>query len=258
MYTYKITLSYNGTNFSGWQIQPDTENTIQAHLKKVILAIINYQDMTMFAASRTDKGVHADGQVVKLKIPKDIDPYNLQRGLNTKLPQEIRVIECVYINDNFNPLQNIQSKVYHYYFSITHIKSAIVNQMALDLGETCRIDIDKMKEACKLITGTHNFEAFSVKGDRNNSIPKKIDFCSIEKMKLTPIHSELYYLKIEAAGFYKYMVRYLMGALIDYSTGKLTQEKLLDCLAGKSSEKPSLKASPHGLNLHKINYIEPL
>jgi tRNA pseudouridine38-40 synthase len=250
--TYKVILSYKGTKYSGWQFQTVNPETVQNHVQKVIANIVNHQEFQVIGASRTDTGVHASGQVLKITLPKEIDPDNLTMGMNTKLPNDIRVIKSEFINKEFNVNRDTKSKEYHYYFTTNKNHNAVLDETIHFLGED--INIEKMREACSYIIGKHNFEGLCVKGSRDVNPIREITYCSIEKTSFLPFESEIYYLKIEGSGFLKYMVRFIMGALLEIARGNLSIETLDNSLASGESFTPKKKAPAKGLHLMKIKY----
>jgi tRNA pseudouridine38-40 synthase len=252
IFTYKVILSYKGTNYSGWQFQTVNPETIQQHVQKVIADIVNYQDFKVIGASRTDTGVHASGQVLKIVLPKKIDPKKLTLGMNSKLPNDIKVINSQFITNSFNVNRDTKSKEYHYYFASRSNQNALLDETIYFLNEN--INIQKLKEACALLVGEHNFEGLCVKGSRDVNPIRSITHCSIEKTSFLPFESEIYYLKIEGTGFLKYMVRFIMGALLDISRGNLSNEVLQNSLKTGESFTPKKKAPAKGLHLMKISY----
>ena len=118
MYHHRLVISYKGTRYFGWQEQATGESkpTVQASIHQVLKKICRYQSCTISAASRTDSGVHAQGQVVKITITLAIESGKLLRGMNSLLPDDIRILQCEPCSAEFNPNKDSKSKEYHYYF----------------------------------------------------------------------------------------------------------------------------------------------
>ncbi len=249
---YMLILSYKGTNYSGWQFQTVNPNTVQNAFEKVLRSFVNFQEIQVIAASRTDTGVHALGQVLKVVLPKDIAPEHLVLGLNSKLPNDIKVIACDYVNSSFNVNKDVQSKEYHYYFCQQKVPKATLAETLYSNPEFLNIDL--MQEACKIFIGTHDLSNFCVKGGRDIDPVREILECSLEKTSFLPLEPEVFYLKIKAKGFLKYSVRFIMGALFDVGMNKLSIEQIQDALAMKTNSFPKNKAPAHGLHLIKIQY----
>ncbi len=251
MFSYRLTISYKGTCYSGLQSQVNNPNTIQEHFERVIKNIINYQDFKLLSASRTDAGVHATGHVLKLELPKEISPENLKRGLNTKLPNDIRVLRCESIHPQFNPHVDQKGKEYHYYFASSDSPAAFLAETIYYLPE--KFDMQLMQKACALYLGEHDFSSFYTPGSRNPNPIRSIEHASIEKTSFLPFESEVYYFKIKAKGFLKYQVRFMVGALLDIGQAKLDLSALEQSLKTGKNIGPS-KAPPHGLHLMEIFY----
>jgi len=250
MIFYKIIISYNGANFCGWQFQTENPNSVQETLEKVLKDIVNYQNIKVIAASRTDGGVHAKGQVLKVGLPKNIEPGNLKQGLNFKLPNTITVRNIEFCNEDFNPTTGSTSKEYHYYFSSTD-PIGTLNDIVYFSKET--IDIDKMSLACKDFIGSHDFSNFHVPGSRRPNPNRTIFECEILKASFSPLCNDVYYLKIVGNGFLKYMVRKIMDYLFKVGTGQLKIDDIGSYL--DSSKIITLgKARACGLHLIEINY----
>lgn len=249
---YKLILSYKGTNYSGWQFQTINPNTIQNAFEKVLKSFVNFQDIKVIAASRTDTGVHALGQVLKIVIPKDITPKHLVLGLNSKLPNDIKVISCDYVDSKFNVNRDVLSKEYHYYFCRHKAPNAILAEVVYYHSELLNIHL--MHEACKVLIGTHDLSNFCVKGGRDIDPVREIFECSIEKTSFYPLEPEVFYLKIKAKGFLKYSVRLIMSALFDIGKNKIDIEDLKKSLNLETEKSLNPKAPAHGLHLIKIKY----
>lgn len=251
-FTYKITLSYKGTRYFGWQNQVEHSETIQNHVEKVISSISKYKEFSVIGASRTDAGVHASGQVLKITLPREIDPGQLTMGMNSKLPEDIRVISSEFIHDDFNANKDSKYKEYHYYFTVSQGDNAAFYDSVYSYPK--ELNIERMNKACSKLVGEFNFRSFCVPGPRPGSLHRKLLGCSIEKTRHLNSNTDIYYLKIQGTGFLKYMVRYLMGALWDIGLGKLSIEDLVLSLEDGLQHGDRTKAPARGLHLVSIEY----
>jgi len=251
-YTYKVILSYRGTQYRGWQNQTSSPETIQNYVEQVIKKIAKHKDFKVIGASRTDSGVHALGQVLKIVLPREIDPTKLLLGMNSKLPNDIRVIECDFINSNFNVNQDSLFKEYHYYFTIDQRENAMISEMSYPYPE--KLNIELMHKACELITGEHNFHSFSYPGPNPPKPIREVLECSIEKTNFLSVTDHMFYLKIRASGFLRYMIRYLMGAVWDVGCHKLSLDELKESLNSGKDVGIRTKAPALGLHLIHIEY----
>jgi tRNA pseudouridine38-40 synthase len=251
-FTYKLILSYKGTKYSGWQNQTTNPETVQNYVEKVVAKIAKYQKFQVIGASRTDTGVHSRGQTIKVVLPREIDPNNLLKGMNSKLPKDIKVVSCEFIHEKFNVNRDSKFKEYHYYFTMEESEDAFSSETVYSFPK--KLNLELMQHACKEFVGEHNFLSFCTPGPLPQNPNRVIMNCSIEKTKFLTMDKDIYYLKIEGTGFLKYMVRFLMGALWDIGQDKLSTEDLIKSL--KSGEKHGVrtKAPAQGLHLIHIKY----
>lgn len=251
-FTYKLKISYRGTQYRGWQFQTPYPETIQNHVEKVLTKIARDQEFQVIGASRTDAGVHASGQVLKVTLPREVSPENLARGMNSKLPNDIRVVSCEFADEFLNVNRDSLSKEYHYYFTINESENALLSETVYSFNENLNLEL--MQIACDKIVGNHNFLSFCSPTPAPASLNRNILKCSIEKTRFLALEKEIYYLKIQGTGFLKYMVRYLMGALWDIGLNKLSIEELVLSLNSGKIHGVRTKAPPKGLHLIHIEY----
>jgi tRNA pseudouridine38-40 synthase len=238
-FTYKLKLSYKGTSYHGWQYQTEYPETVQNHVEKVVAGIARHKEFQVIGASRTDTGVHASGQVLKVVLPREVKPDHLTKGMNSKQPNDIKVISCKF-------------KEYHYYFIINQNENAAFTDTIYSFPES--LNLEKIEEACRKLIGEHNFLSFCTPGPHTSTPLRKILKCSIEKTHFLTFENDVYYLKIQGTGFLKYMVRFLMGALWDIGLGKLSIEDLTLSLSSGEKHGIRTKAPARGLHLIDIEY----
>lgn len=259
MYYYRVTIAYKGTHYFGWQAQsadtlyeerPTVEGTIQNALKK----ITNYQPCTISAASRTDGGVHAQGQKAKISISKEISPENLLLGLNSLLPADIRILSSAPSTKNYQPNRSSVSKEYHYYFSTSTVDNVATSDIALHLAvkDFEPEGLALMRTACQLFIGEHDFYNFSSRDKSVSTSVRQVFYCDIHQASFSPLADNMYYLKIIGDGFLKYMVRYVMGALLELARKDITLDEIRLYLQQHKEGKLSPKANAKGLHLIHI------
>lgn len=259
MYYYRVTIAYKGTHYFGWQAQslntlneerPTIEGTIQNALKK----ITNYQPCTLSAASRTDAGVHAQGQKAKITISNDISPEHLLLGLNSLLPEDIRILKCEQSSKDYQPNRGSISKEYHYYFSASLVDNVAISEIALHLpSNNFEPDtLSLLREACQLFIGKHDFYNFSSRDKSISTSVREIFYCDIHQANFLPLAENMYYLKIIGEGFLKYMVRYLMGALLELAKGRITLNDISRYIEQPQKDKLNPRAKAKGLHLIQI------
>lgn len=253
MYHYKVKISYRGTCYFGWQSQPnESYETVHATIHQVLKKISKYEECNLSGASRTDAGVHASGQVAKISIPKEIDADKLLLGMNSLLPEDIRIVECNRCDVSFNANRDSKTKEYHYYFSISEIENPLLSQIVASVDKS--MDIELMNNASKVFIGEHDFYNFSRRDGKSLSTIRTITECEIIKANFLPLDSEVYYLKIIGTGFLKQMIRYIAGSLFLVGQNKKSVEDLISFLNNKQDKKLGAKAKARGLHLVQINY----
>ena len=264
MYHHRLVISYKGTNYFGWQDLGAGEQkpTVQASIQQILIKICKYQSCTISAASRTDAGVHAQGQVVKITIPMEIDSRKLLLGMNSLLPDDIRVLQCEPCAAEFNPNKDSKSKEYHYYFCTDTIYNPVLNDIVAHISSnskalltpTEQLDIEFMQQACKLFNGEHDFYSFARRDANISSTIRTIFSCEILQAQPSTFGNKIYYLKIVGNGFLKQMVRYIAGALFALGRNQLSLSDISEALVNHQEEKISSKAKSQGLHLIQICY----
>ena len=263
MYYFKVILAYKGSQYFGWQAQSadtlyEEKPTVQGTVLNALKKMANYQSCNISAASRTDAGVHAQGQLAKVTLPDDISPENLQRGLNSLLPTDIRIIHCETATKEYQPNRASISKEYHYYFTASPIDNVAVADIAahIPVKINAETDLIKLRQACQLFVGRHDFYSFSSRdksaAENNATTVREVFYCDIHPADFSPLAPDLYYLKIIGDGFLKHMVRYLMGALFELLKAKIQLNDIERYLQHHQADKLSRKAKPKGLHLIKV------
>lgn len=260
MYHHRLVISYRGTGYFGWQDlgAADAKPTVQASIHQVLKKICKYQRCSISAASRTDAGVHAQGQVVKVSIALAIESAKLQLGMNSLLPEDIRVLRCEPCAAVFNANKHSKSKEYHYYFSTNPVYNPVFNAFVAHVTPSKNasgpLDIDLMQRACKLMVGEHDFYSFARRDANIGSTVRTIFSCEILPTQALSFGDNVYYLKIVGSGFLKQMVRYIVGALLALGRNQLSLRDISEALAKRQEQKISPKAKSQGLHLVHISY----
>lgn len=247
MQKYKMVISYDGTDYFGWQRQlenvPTVCGQIEATLKHVFHKKINVQ-----GASRTDCGVHALGQVVSFSVDFDIKPEKLIYALNSNLPADIFVRKLEPVSQDFNIHKNVELKIYYYHF-FTSRPLPFVQRYGLHYRFP--IDFEKLNRALNVFIGEHDFRSFCTGDERENTIRtiKTIYVESIDKYNA-------YRIVVEGPGFLRYMIRRIVGAALQVASSEhMDVDCLKIALKEKNPEQPLLPNAPaKGLLLYKIRY----
>jgi len=260
MYHHRLVISYKGTSYFGWQDLGTSEKkpTVQASIHQVLKKICKYQRCTISAASRTDAGVHAQGQVAKITIPMAIESGKLLLGMNSLLPDDIRILQCQPCAEAFNSNRDSKSKEYHYYFCTDPIYNPVLNDIVAHIPSSDKVteplDIELMQRACKLFIGEHDFYSFARRDANISSSFRTIFSCEILRAQPSTLGNEIYCLKIVGNGFLKQMVRYIAGALFALGRQQLSLSSISEALMNHTGEKISSRAKSRGLHLIQICY----
>jgi tRNA pseudouridine38-40 synthase len=248
---YRLALQYKGTRYSGWQVQP-AEKTIQGELNQALKLITKNDDVKSMGSGRTDAGVHALDQVVKIAIHLEINPENLLKALNSNLPDDIRVVGAEKSDDSFMPTVHAKSKEYHYRFTsgrtVTAFQTDFIAHQSFDLN------LDLMNKACSLLIGEHDFLNYYCEGTEVSSTVRSIFECEILEVKETGFMPPHLMLRIVGSGFLKQMVRLIVGALWNVGRGKISLEDFKKSLLPPRGDRLGIVAPPDGLYLARVNY----
>lgn len=243
---YKCIVSYDGYSFNGYQKQKHDKNTIQEVIENVLSTIFK-EKVIIYGSGRTDKHVHALGQVFHFESEKNVPVNNLKKALNEMLPISIQIINCEVVDDSFHARYSSHKKVYVYKIKNTNEKNVFEDRYYTYIKE--KIDIDLLKQAASLFVGKHDFKNFTTnKIDEVESFVKTIYDVKVKNSK-KEITITFY-----GSGFLRYQVRMMVGALIVVSTNKKDISFISKLLKDNVDEKCSYKAEPQGLYLKKVVY----
>lgn len=263
MYYYKTIIQYDGTNFAGFQWQKNIP-TIQNEFNNA-LALLLPGKFTTMSASRTDSGVHAKNQVVKISSINPITMTNFLESFNQALPSQVECKSIELSHGLFRPSIEATSKEYRYFFTNDKVTNKRNSSFISNISNT--LDIDSLKYCLSALIGVHDFQNFYSSGSNIKSTIRHILVCELSLIKPYQILPEnklfkifdeqttCYQLKIEANGFLKQMIRHIVSALWMVGSGKLSKADFIQLLNGQKSEKQLWKvAPPNGLFLYNINY----
>jgi tRNA pseudouridine38-40 synthase len=242
MPTYKLTIEYEGTRYSGWQAQGNTQKTVQGHLIKAASQVLGEVDLG--GAGRTDAGVHAAQQVAHLRIERPTDPLLLTRKINDLLPHDIHILNAVRADDRFHARHDALSRGYLYQISTR--RSAFAKPFVWWIKD--RLDLAAMQQAASHIAGRHDFSAFTDKRlKQEDSRIVVVERCQLERA------GALILFRIEASHFLWKMVRKLVAYLAEVGRGTIPPQALAGML--RSDAEPfQPTAPPSGLFLEIISY----
>lgn len=247
MQRIKCTVSYDGTNFSGYQVQPG-KRTVQGELEKVLEKLNKGKSIRVSASGRTDAGVHARGQVIHFDTALEIEPARWQGALNSLLPADIAIHSVELVQSDFHARFDAVGKEYRYFLLQSKHRDPFQRNYAYQFPY--ELDYEAMKEAAGQLLGTHDFTSFcSAKTEVEDRVRtlQEIDFYE---------ENGLLVFRFVGGGFLYNMVRILVGTLLEVGTGRraaTSMQELLDC---KDRTQAGKTAPGHGLYLWKVFYSE--
>lgn len=242
----KATISYDGTHFSGYQVQPG-ERTVQLEIENVLSKMHKGDSVRITASGRTDSKVHASGQVIHFDTSLSIPVDRYQKALNVQLPSDIRILNVEEVPSDFHARFSVKGKRYRYIWSCEQVQSPFRRHYAVDT-KGVKPNIEKMKDAAKYIIGTHDFTCFCA---TNTSVVDKVR--TVHSLNLEWREDELH-MTIEGNGFLYNMVRIIAGTLWEVGIEKRDPNQLKEIIESMDRGNAGKTAPPHGLYLEKVFY----
>jgi len=241
---FKLTLSYDGSNFSGWQIQPE-ERTIQNEIQIAIQNIFHNKDIKLYGSGRTDSGVHAINQTANFLIENtNMSEKQIIDAINSKVSRDIYVLDCQKIDEGFNSRYSAINREYLY--KISRKYSPFLRKYSWYQNYT--IDFNKLKECSEIILGEHDFSNFC----KSISLQEK-NFCNISK-SIWKINDDTISYRVRSNRFLHHMVRMLVGTMVEVSKNRITLEEFNSMIKNPNTNKKVITAPALGLYLYKVYY----
>ncbi len=240
----KLTISYDGSEYHGWQIQPG-QKTIQGVLTEAICDLLGCE-VTMTAVSRTDAGVSALGQVAFIQIDSPIPTENLAKAITHRLPSDIAVIEAIEIPEGFDVTGAVKSKLYRYTIFTGRHRPVLQIRHCWHLME--KLDLAAMAEAAKMLVGKKNFKSFAAAADQRENTVRTIFRCDVTN------ENDWVYIDVEGDGFLYNMVRNIVGTLVEIGLDRWSPEKITEIIEAKDRTAAGPIAPAAGLCLMWIKY----
>lgn len=241
---YLITFSYDGSKYYGYQKQPD-KKSIQGELEKVLTQINSNTSVLVSASGRTDSGVHALNQKAHFDLNVDIPVEKLKNSINKMLSESIYIRNVEKVDDNFHARFDVKKKKYTYKINIGEY-NPLDNNYIYQYNEP--LDTNKMKEAIKTFIGEHDFTSFVKDAIEKENCIRTIYSAYIEE------ENEIISITFEGNGFLRYMVRNMVGALIEVGSGKRKTEEIQEILDNKDRKTAGITAPSNGLYLVDVYY----
>ena len=245
---YALLLSYDGTNYGGWQIQKNAV-TVQQKLTEALEDTLGCK-VSVTASGRTDSGVHARAQVCHFDAQTSIPAEKLADALNARLPEDISVLQTVIAPEGFDAQSSAKRKTYCYRFYVSPRRHPLSDRYSVQIKHG--VDMDKLEYAAKLFVGEHDFKAYCAAGSQVKTTVRTIYDVEIKKKGC---NVEVF---VTGNGFLYNMVRTLVGTVIYYAAGRLTEEDIVRTLEEGDRNLVGKTMPAKGLTLENVEYEKRL
>ena len=255
-YFYKIKIAYNGQRYYGWQIQTETEFTIQGQLNKAFQATTGLKNFKTIGSGRTDAGVHAFGQIVLFETENNLPEEVFFKGVNQQLPNDIKIIEVEKTNHQFHPIFTAKSKIYQYVITKQGLPP-FFSGLAYKYSKS--LDFELLKNGIQLFLGKHDFQNYFCVGTEVSSTIREIFEVSLNEIdefdfEGVKLKGDFLLFEFEGSGFLKQQVRLMIGALLALNEKKLSLNDLENSLKLPVSKRLWAVAPAEGLYLKQVKY----
>jgi len=240
----KLTIAYEGTDFEGWQYQPQ-KRTVQGVIQAAIREITK-QGHTIVGAGRTDAGVHAIGQVANFKTTFHIALENLKRALNSLLPKDVYVRDIVEVPLEFHARYSAKAKVYEYRILQRKEPDVFMRRYVWHVFHNLRPEF--LRRCLECLVGEHDFSSFSASGSSVKTFVRKMYDASLA------VNGDMFVLRFKANGFLRHMVRNIVGTLIQLDVKGKDVDELVKIMEKKDRKVAGITAPPQGLYLVEVIY----
>jgi tRNA pseudouridine38-40 synthase len=240
----KLTIEYDGTNYLGWQMQPNGP-TVQSVLEEAVSTFLR-APTRVTGSGRTDSGVHALGQVANFFCDRQPDLYRVQRGLNALTPEDITIKEVEIVPESFDARRDGRSRTYEYRILNRPSRSPFHLKYAWHVHDP--LDLQCMREAIRCLEGEHDFSSFRAAGCDAPHPVRTVYRTALDQS------GDLLVFTIEATAFLRHMVRNIVGTLVEVGRGLRTAESFTELLEARNRTKAGPTAPPHGLFLMEVKY----
>lgn len=252
-----LKISYDGTDFCGWQRQDHADKkesvrTVQMEIENA-LEKIHRQKTVIYGSGRTDSGVHALAQAANFYSPvSSMQPENYVRALNSFLPKDIRILDASFQDEKFNARYSATSRTYRYFISVGNSQNAALTRYTWNVHH--RIDIHNLNEMASLLKGEMDCASFTASGDESVSTFRYLEKARFFTQKSFPDDNELIVFEIQANAFLWKMVRTITGTLIELDKNNKGLNDFKKIIDSKDRKKAGVTAPPQGLFLYEIDF----
>ncbi len=242
---FRLTLEYDGGGYAGWQLQRG-QDSIQGRVEAALAQIFG-DPIRVYAAGRTDAGVHARGQVISLRTPREFLPADLHRALNALLPRDIAVCNVAIATEDFDPRRDARRRIYEYDVLNRATRSAFEFRYSWLVHEP--LDLAAMNAAAAQFVGEHDFAAFRALGSEEQTTIRRIDLSEWRKCN----DDHLIY-RIEGTAFLRHMVRTMVGLMVEIGKKRMAPANATSILRSRDRASAPAAAPPTGLCLIEVDY----
>ena len=248
---YRLLIQYDGTDFHGWQVQ-ENDRTIQGELERVIGMLVD-QPVAVVGSGRTDAGVHAEGQIANVHLPDGkFTPEKLKHAINGNLWRDIRIMKVERAPDEFHARFSAKMKTYLYRVINAPVMSPLWRRYAHH--ESRPLDVARMNETARFFLGEHDWTAFSsAKADGESRVRTVTDFTVESRWDERALGAMIEF-RITAPGFLRYMVRSIVGTMLEVGRGEKTSDTIQTAIVTGNRDLAGKTASAHGLTLLRVEY----
>ncbi len=242
---YRMNICYDGSNYNGWQIQKNTDKTIQKAIMESIKKATG-EDVDLIASGRTDKGVHAYNQIANFKLKQDFNAKDLEKKINDNVFNDIVITGMKKVDERFHSRYNAVNKTYVYKILNQKVTDPFKRKHYYQYREP--IDVELMEQAIKYLIGKKDFQCFSSVKNNKKSTIKIVEDINIEKMGNEII------IEIRGTSFLYNQVRIMIGTLLEVGIGQMKPEAIEDIFKNKTRSHAGRTIPPHGLYLKNVTY----
>ncbi len=245
----KLTFSYDGTDYGGWQRQKEGRPTVQGEIEKALQKIFKNKEIKICGSGRTDAGVHAYAQVAHSWLPDNVESIPLMRGLNGLMPTDISVHSAYIVNDDFHAIASSQKKTYQYKIYNSSLPFALNSKYKHWVRKP--LCLDHLNQFARHFIGTQDFKSFMTAGSPVPSTTRTVYRSEWIRNESSPEEISYY---VAGNGFLKQMVRNLVGTMLHMHFKNKSENDLLEVLKSKDRRKAASSAPALGLYLMSVEY----
>ena len=247
---FKLLIQYDGTDFHGWQVQ-ENQRTVQGELERTI-SLLENSEVAVVGSGRTDAGVHAEGQVANIRLNRAFTPDKLLAAINGNLWRDVRILSVEKASDDFHARFSAKGKTYVYRVVNAPVMSPFWLRYAHH--EVRPLDVNKMNDAARFFLGEHDWTAFSAaRSDVENRVRTVREF-TVESFWDTRARASIIEFRISANGFLRYMVRSIVGTMLEVGRGEKDFDTIQTAIVGGDRSLAGNTAPANGLTLLRVNY----